>query len=101
MSNILWISEGGTSSCLIRLNSRLFDDHDRDIILDGVNAAAPDTLKAFAVCRQSHVRFAERAGEDFEKSRVKGHIPLLAGYSIPEAVDPSTEGLGVEAFLFL
>jgi len=74
-----------------RFNGGLVDQHDRNVVLDSVNAKAAEALQAFLVGGELHFRFAERAGQDFEELGVKRHGGLLniggaAIYTRPPAI---------------
>jgi len=60
-----------------RFNGGLVDQHDRNVVLDAIDAVAAEALQALLIGGQSHFRLAQRAGEDLEELGVKRHGGLL------------------------
>ena len=50
-----------------RINRSGVDEHDRDVILDGVHTAAFAAFETLAIRTQSHRLLADRADEDVEE----------------------------------
>jgi hypothetical protein len=60
-----------------RFNGGLVDQHDRNIVLDTVDAEAAEALQGFLVCGQLDFGLAQRTGEDLEELGIKRHGGLL------------------------
>ena len=65
----------------LRFNRGLFDEHDRDIVLDPVDAVAAQALQRLLVFGQLDVGLALGAGHNREKLRIKGHSNLLSRFA--------------------
>ena len=52
---------------------RLVHEHDRDVVLDGVDPTAGVALEAGAFVHQPHGRFALGTDQDFDERRIDGH----------------------------
>jgi hypothetical protein len=71
-----------------RVNRSLIDEHDGDVIFDGINAVAFHAFQALFIRGELHVCFAYGAGENFEKLRIYGHVgsprsEIKRGQNIP------------------
>ena len=62
----------------VGLDRRFLDQHDRNVVPDGINPVTSDAFEALLVGRNLDVAFAFRASEDFEKKGVQGHDDLLS-----------------------
>jgi hypothetical protein len=79
MSRIFRGEDGSAFGRPSRLNSGLVDQHDRNLVLDPIDAVALEALQAFFVCGELYFGLAEGAGEDPEEFGVKRHGGLLNG----------------------
>jgi hypothetical protein len=70
ISRILWNFVGSGLDGSIRLNAGLIDEHNGDVILDGIDAVASDTLQALSIRCELDIGFAQRTSQDFQKLRV-------------------------------
>jgi len=58
----------------------LVNEHDGDVIADGIDAAAADAFEPGGVGGESYLRFAGGADQDFEQVGAEGHEwSILAG----------------------
>src|SRR5512141_43179 len=69
----------------VGLDDGLIDDHDRDVVLDGVDAVAGDALQALFVGRELDVGLAQGAGQDGQERGADRHIFLRLQNSGPAA----------------
>src|SRR5690349_14122455 len=53
------------------------DEHDRDVVLDRIDAFAGRTLERGSVLDERHRRLAIRAGENLEQFGIDGHGPTI------------------------
>jgi len=63
----------GPGAALFRFNLGFIDEHDRYIVLDGIDAPALAALQAVALRRQCDGGFAQRANQYVQKFLTDGH----------------------------
>lgn len=64
------------------LDRGFFDQHDRDVVLDRVDAPARIALESGAIMHRTNGRLTLGADQDFEKRRVDGHAGILTKKSM-------------------
>jgi len=63
----------GPGAALFRFNLGFIDEHDRDVVLDGIDAPALAAFQAVTLRRQLDRSFAQRANQYVQKFLTNGH----------------------------
>lgn len=80
MRRIFFTAERSIFGLSLWFNGCLVYEHDRDVVLDGIDPVALDTFEAFVVGRKFDVGFAFRTGQDFKQLGVYCHSLSPLGY---------------------